>query len=400
MSRKANARGWLPILLLLASPALLWGLYKSVSIQMPADSYQGFVDNLARKDYGTAEADINKAIRLSPDNALFHASNGLLYFRLVQTPFRLKQLFGEEINLYPEDLNHIESAIQSYKKAILISPNDEGYYHNIGWLYFFSKDQQHSIEYLRNAIALDSTQPMLHVSLGLIQERYGEKESAYQEYAYAVRLSPGIVESPFFSDLKIRMPDQADRIVSSVILDLENKLKQDRSPLLKAKLGKLYLYKKSLEPAEKFLRESAEEMPGLSRPWLNLGQIFEMQYNEDEMKRCYEIADYLDSSDSLPAIRLGDFYDRHNQIPQAVFYYRKGVDRWVEQSSPHTRQTLRLYKAKVVVSNDIIPEELLYYCNPTFDIAGACLKLSVFYRHNGNEKLAEHYDGIGKKFSP
>src|SRR6185295_10641753 len=99
MSRKANARGWLPILLLLASPALLWGVYKSVSIQMSADSYQGFVDNLARKDYGTAEADINKAIRLSPDNALFHASNGLLYFRLVQTPFRLKQLFGEEINL-------------------------------------------------------------------------------------------------------------------------------------------------------------------------------------------------------------------------------------------------------------------------------------------------------------
>lgn len=358
-----------------------------------------FVRHLERDELAPAHDDIGRAVALDPQNAHYLANQALLEERALQRRF----VFGDfrDPQLTAEQRSHVENAVGSYRRALTLNPEDDFVYHNLGWLYWLLRQKQQAFDCLRRAASLDNTVPLYHVSLGLLHEYSGEGSAAAQEYAAALQLSPGLLDSPFFQELQRRAPAQAEQIVLDSIASLEGQLRRAQTPVLKAALGRLYLSREP-ERAAALLQEATLELPNLYRPWFNLGYLYELRGDGRQMELCYKKSIFLNGGEVLPPFRLAKYYDQHQRADEAIRYYRQAVNGWLNQASAHAGRVRRIYLSWFTVHDDIIPQGLLFYLNPDFDLAGTCRRLSELYRQIGDEKLADYYlhfvEGISPRF--
>jgi len=294
----------------------------------------------------------------------------------------------------PTEADQISAAIEAYQKSLKLNPLDDSHYHNLGWLYTFLQKKVQALNCFQKAISLDPSIALYHVSLGLLYEQADDKEGAYREYEIAVHLSPAISESHFFLDLKERSPEAAERVISESISHLEDELIRRPSPILKGKLGKLYLYMNMLDRAAVLLMQASSELPSLSRPWYNLGNIYEQQGDEASMRKCYQRAAFLDGSDPLPWLKLGNFYERHNNKNEAIRSYARVVSNRLNLASEHANRVFRIYRARSIVQDDVMPNGFLSYCSSAVDLSEICLKLAKLYDETGDTRLSSYYKDL------
>src|SRR6185369_1366254 len=117
---------------------------------------------------------------------------------------------------------------------------------------------------------------LYHVSLGLLRELRGDKTGAFTEYETALYLSPGLLDSRFFRDLRRRSPAEVEAMVTNVTARLDAKLTNGFDPPVAAKLGRFYL-KREPQRSVDLLSAATRALPNLSRPWANLGRLYELQ---------------------------------------------------------------------------------------------------------------------------
>lgn len=364
------------------------------------NAFRSFSLRFNQGQYGAARSDVERALAFSPENAYYAAGEGLLSFRTSQRQFDPADFLKLRLTLSEEEFKGIADAAQHYRRTLALNPLEDNNYHNLGWLYALQQQREQSLRCFRQAVALDGSVAMYHLSLGLLYEQGGEDEAAYRAYERAVRLSPAVLDSPFFRDLSARAPEAAERIIRDSISHLEEQARQTPSPIVKGKLGLLYLRANRPDEASAALKEAVTQLPGLSRPWHNLGAVSERRGDEAAMTDYYRRAAFLDAGDSVAWAKLGEVYDRQDNKREAIRFYTRSVGSWVNRTSEHARRAARIYHTQAVIFDDVVPNGFLSYCSPALDVAGICRRLSKLYEEMGDGHLSSYYKDLSLKLSP
>jgi tetratricopeptide (TPR) repeat protein len=383
--------GALPILALITFALVSM---KYTQVLRSESAFHSFARNFAVKQNLQAGEDIEKAISESSENAYYVSNKALLLASTLSLKFDPRRFRENQLEFSEEDKSRIGLAIDLYNRALELNPGDDCFHHNLGWLYCLLRQPAMASMHFRKAIDISSEIALYHVSLGLFYEWTNEQGKALSEYAVAIRLAPGMVDSDFFQDLQRRLPKEAEEILRANTLYFEDQLGLGNDPIFNASLGKLYLYRGRAEDAIKSLKESTSQLPSLSRPWANLGQCYELVGDESDAKLSYERAAFLEDADYSNWDRLGNMAYRHQQLTPAITYYERALTRWLKQSSIHSDRVFRVYRSKYIVPNDIIPTNLLAYSEPSFNDVGVYSRLAEMYRATGNQAAASYFDNL------
>ena len=384
----------------LALALYAYAYVESAREQQAASAFQQFGRRLEQKQFSAASRDVERAVGLSPGNAYYLANRGLLLVRMLRGKFDAAAFLEDRLAFVNDDLRQIEAAAQYYEKALALNPLDDSFQHNLGWLYSFLRKREQALRCFQRAVSIDGSVALYHLSLGLAYEQRGDKELADGEYLLAVRLSPATLDSRFFHDLQERSPGAAGRVIAESISHLEEELRRSPSPVVKGKLGKLYLQVNSLGAASAMLKQATTELPNLSRPWYNLGTIYETQGDDTTAKACYEKAVFLDGGDVSAWWRLGNYYDRHHNIRAAARAYTRAVDGWMRMRSEHAGRALHIYRARSIVMDDLVPNGFLAYCSPSLNILEICQRLAKLYEETGDLGLSSYYEDLSNSLRP
>ncbi|MDR1181367.1 MAG: O-antigen ligase family protein [Bacteroidales bacterium] len=299
-----------------------------------------------------------------PDSALYYATKGLEQERSTPIPISYNSL-----NEYPDSLTKtkrdtLEQAIQYYKKACLLSLSDALFQHNLGWLYWINQQPDSALYYLSKAVESEPNVALYYISKGLITESKNPDE-AFENYKLAILLSPDIIDSPFFKDLKERNPVKTEEL----LLDASNELLQILSvcytSVIEAKSGKILLSLSETERAYETFNHVTQIHPNLNRPWYYLGFIEQTKGNFDAMQVFYKKSLFLSPFDHLPLYAFASYYKKAGEEQKANSYYKSAGKAWKNKRSIHSSQCKRIYYSDTE-KDDVIPQGLLDYITPEF----------------------------------
>lgn len=382
---------WLIVALFGSALSMLIGETQRAA-NLAADHFRSFASHMLLARYSEARLEIEKAVRLSPGNAYYASSFGLLEERAGGS-FGSVLLMGNKPHIEEQGKEHVEAAIHWYEEALRLNPNDGSFHHNLGWLRGLLNQNEQALDHFKKALLLEPNNAMFRISHGLFCERSGMIQDAVSEYSLGVRLSPGVVDSRFFSALRQRWPSGAEEAVGNAINNLE--AQQTSDPVLKARLGKLYLYSDRVEAMETLKRVTVE-LPYLPRPWLNLGILLERQQQNEEAERCFEKSVFL-GGDYSALLRLGRLNDRAGRTAHAIRCYESAIESWRWKASEGARNIRRVYQSADIVPDNVVPRGFLSYIQPDFDLRATCSRLAILHRMSGNAERADYYDDLGKR---
>jgi tetratricopeptide (TPR) repeat protein/O-antigen ligase len=361
-----------------------------------------FIKQLNHRELVDAQQSIESAINLCPENAYYWACRGLLSERMIHHKFNVEEYLDNKSLLTESDKEQVGKGIASYGKALNLNPTDDEFYHNLGWLYILNRDEKQAEHCFHRAIQIDNNIALYHISLGIVKERNGDKDSALIEYGNAIRRLPSILDSQYYFDFMKRMPCDANKLIDSNIEYLEKDFHLSYDPTVAAKLAKLYFFKNEKEKALHLLEWTTKTLPSLSRPWLYLGDLYQ-SVNEEKMISCYQKSTFLDNSDVFPLLRLAQHYEQKNQINDAIQFYRRLIRASNLQYAFHSSRVSVMYSLackdeRMFIRDYLVPQGMLSYCAPLFDISSVYLRLADIYTKKGDTKRAEEYLRQSREF--
>ena len=139
----------------------------SASGMTEAHFNRGFAYNNSG-DYQKAIESFKEAIRLKPDDVYVHFNLGLAY----------------------NNSGDYQKAIESFKEAIRLKPDDVYAHYNLGLAYSNSGDYQKAIESFKKAIRLKPDDFYAHFNLGLAYSNSEDYQKAIESFKEAIRLKP------------------------------------------------------------------------------------------------------------------------------------------------------------------------------------------------------------------
>jgi tetratricopeptide (TPR) repeat protein len=382
--------------LLLALGLLALSHYQLQQVWQGEVAFSAALKQINNQQFQPAAADLVVALNASPRNAHYYAHEGLLRERIQSR--RIESLLAVQPVLTGSEEQQLRQAVRSYEQVLQLNPDDDLAYHNLGWLHFLLHEDREATACLRKAISLDAAIPLYHVSLGLQRERRGDREAAGAEFKTALRLSPGLLDSRFFRDFKLRSAETAERIVSELTREFAQQLDRGFDPVVAGKLAKLYLDRRA-DLALPLLRRATETFPSLARPWANLALYFDRNGDEESAKSCYERALFIDGSDVLSWYRLGRYFDRHNKTADAANCYAKAVNLFLRSESEHAGRVRRIYLSYYTLFDDVVPNGLSAYLMAGFNLPQACRRLSQIHAAAGETSEAARFDQLEKDYA-
>lgn len=318
---------------------------------------QSFYIRMQKADFRGAQQDIDEAVRLWPSNARHHSWRGYCLSQNLPS-----QCPAPGVGLDTRATDDARQAATEYRKAVELNGQDPVAHHNLAWLDHLLGNNAEAHREWERAIALDPENAIFHLSFGLFLEETGEREAARRQYVAAIELSPAVLDSPFFSRLAARTPDDANWVVQQAISHIESRVGND--PILKARLGKLWLYRGNLQRAFELLESAAHDLPNLPMVWFNLGEVRRLQGNGDDAAACYNKARFLDAGLAGPPLRLGQMYGDAGQRDNAIQQLRLAVRNWGRINPPTAAHNSRLYAGIVQPIDDLLPTTLVWYVSP------------------------------------
>lgn len=295
-----------------------------------------------------------------PENALSIAKKGLEHERELNIHFKQDMTRTQQDSLV--------KVLQLFQRANELSPSDAMFQHNLGWLYWSIEQKDSAYIYLSRAVRTEPNIALYHISKGLIEESIGNEAEAFAAFKRAILLSPDIVDSPFFNDLKERNPLAAEKLLRDISDDLLQRLAVRYSSIIDAKSGKLLLSIGETEQAYKKFVHVTQFHPNLSRPWFYLGLIEQKRKNYEAMKNYYKKCLFLSPFDHLPLFAFATYYKNINDISKYESYQKAAEKAWENKRSVHSSQSKRQYFLETN-KDDVIPNGLLDYITPSFKLS-------------------------------
>ena len=131
--------------------------------------YARGVCNERLKDWPEAEADLKKALELSPDES--PVLNYLGYTWVDQS-------------------QNLKTAMDYIRKAVKLKPDDGYYIDSLGWAYYRLGNIQSAVEHLERAVELKPDDPVINDHLGDAYWRIGRKLEAKYQWQQSLTLKP------------------------------------------------------------------------------------------------------------------------------------------------------------------------------------------------------------------
>lgn len=258
----------------------------------------------------------------------------------------------------------VEEAIHLYEEAIHLNPFDALFQHNLGRLYFMNNQPDSALIYLSQAIETDPNTAIYHISKGLIIESQHSDE-AFEAYKQAVLLSPDIIDSQFFKDLKKRNPVKTEELLKNASNELLQILSFQYSSIIEAKSGKILLALGETERAYETFRHVTQIHPNLNRPWYYMGFIEQEKKSFEVMQELYKKSLFLSPFDYLPLYTFAAYYEETGNKSKSDSYYKAAEKAWKNKRSVHSSRCKRMYFTDTE-KDDVIPKGLLDYISPVF----------------------------------
>jgi tetratricopeptide (TPR) repeat protein len=340
--------------LVLGAVSLVFGDYDRAESDV-----RRFYAQVAAADFRQAKQTIDEAIRLWPSNARYYGWRG--YAASQELP---SQCPAHGVPLDAKTLEQVRQAAADYRHALELNSRDAVAHHNLAWLAHLVGKEQEARREFEQAVAIDPETAIYHLSLGAFLDEGGDSAAANAEYVAAIERTPAILDSPFFARLRGQFPDRAESIVQQAITRTEGRLGNTNDPILKARLGKFYLYRHDLQHAGELLESAARDLPNLPLVWFNLGEVRRLQGKRDEAWACYGKAKYLDGSLAGPVLRIAEMYREAGQRNPAVENFRAAAQKWSHVNPVTAAHNNRLYGGAPQTIDDLLPTTLVWYASP------------------------------------
>ena len=350
---------WLQV----ATPPLLVAFLVAaclVSRQEQAEAKLGeFYGSLVNAEFADAQTSIQAASALSPNDGRYRAWAGYLAAQTI--PAEEASCAIPPSSLTSPERQSAARAIAEYKEAVARNGFDAGFHHSMAWLYHRLGEQAQARSEYRRAIDLDSANPLLHASFGLFLEEAGELKAADEEYVRALSLSPQLLESRFFVDLRLRSSERSHALIEASIRRLESRMGQTGSPVIKAQLARFLMERGDGDRAYRLLTQAVEELPNLPLAWANLGVLQSKRGESEASLRSFRRASLLDGGHVTSALRLGNAYRQAGQRQLAFAEYHRAAMNSDARLPATAAHDFRLYKGSRRPIDNLLPTMLFRY---------------------------------------
>ena len=199
-----------------------------------------FYSQMAKADFEGAGRSMDEAIRLWPSNARYHSWLG--YVISQNLPSQCSGIGPEDARTGRTSRGGLPARASAQWPGRRGAPQSRMARSSAG------HDREARQEW-GQAVALDPDTAIYHLSLGMFLEEAGDADAANRQYIAALDLSPSILDSPFFTRYRARSPERAEAVVREAMSQTETRLGNSNDPILKARLGKFYLYRGDLQRA-------------------------------------------------------------------------------------------------------------------------------------------------------
>ncbi len=324
---------------------------------------------------------LQKSLRLYPANALLHANEGI---------YLLSKIPGYDSLLFPDA--HIPEAVATrvetaFGKAVALNPDDASFQCNLGVVQLMAGNTVNGLQHLKQSLKLAPHQSIYHVLCGMAYP--DDRIFSHQRFVHAVYYSPDILDSKWFSDLQAKDSTLAFSIVRDAQAMLSDSLTRRNTPLLKARLAKVWLHQGKTALAENLLDDVTREMPSLNRPWLMMGDIAAMNHDSIAVQY-YERAMLLDPTDAWAKIRTGDWYMSNDDLSRAFGYYMDALRVAYLTPTEHSLRSYSMYHSHTAI-NDVVPPAFCQYIRPYVNVRKLADLIAQGFEYEGNTNKAAQY---------
>lgn len=203
------------------------------------------------------------------------------------------------------DKGDTEQAVQNFRQALLLDPEDTSLYFSIGFAYKKLKQYEHSVAYYEKAVELKPNLPQAYYNLGNIYKEMENMDEAVSNYQKALLLKPNDVD---------------------ILVTLARILKD----------------RKQNEEAIKFYQRAIEAKPHMEDVLVELAEMY-VEANEIEKARVtYEMVIEANPNNELACFKLGNLFEEED-LEAAIMCYQRALEINPAYADAYQSLTLALY---------------------------------------------------------
>ena len=250
-----------------------------------------------------AISDLNKAIKLNPENAVTYFSRGKAYFKKGD-PEKAISDYDKAIELNPgytdvyfsrgyyyQTIGEYGKAISDYNKVISIRPRNAHAYNYRGSAYFIKEEYQKAFTDFNKAIELNPGFAAAYQNRGSVYYRMGKQHKAIFDYNRSITLNPNLAASYQDRGSIYFNQDRFDEAISDYCKALEL---NPEDPVTYNNRGIAYFAREQYQKAFDDFNKVIELNPGYVDPYIYRGYYHQMMRDYSKAIADYSIALKLD----------------------------------------------------------------------------------------------------------
>ena len=224
------------------------------------------------------------------------------------------------IGLHLLELGALESAEACLQRAIKLAPNYAYAHSNLGKLYRKRKSPAVALKHVQHALQLTPNEPLLHVNLAGIYLDLKQTEQAKQAALNAIELSPAQPQAWINLSAALLKQHRSDEAENAACKALGL---TDQVPEAWEALGLAMVSQRRLKDAETAFKKSVALNPHSADTWVGLGAMHGLQSHHVQAEAAYRKALELDPGKVEAWVQLGLSLKELKQIDEALNCLRK-----------------------------------------------------------------------------
>lgn len=256
-----------------------------------ADAYFNLAQIYVRlNDLTNAATNLRKVIAMKPDEEK--------YSKMLKNLVQQYLKDGESLR----QRRNNEGAIEKYKQALDIDPNEFLAYYLSGLAYFDLKKYNEALESVNKGLTINPEHAKSYLVLGQINEKTNKKDEALAAYEKVVKIDPAYEAG--WDRIGVQYYNQKNYDKS---IEAYRKLLEINPDNIRAyeKLGQIYLDMSNFKEAVVNLEKVTQKDDKNLKAWQRLAQAYNSQGDCAQAKTAAETALKVKNSDALALIELG-----------------------------------------------------------------------------------------------
>jgi tetratricopeptide (TPR) repeat protein len=249
-----------------------------------------------------------------PDNAQKALDHAAFFGPNTVTPFDSVSLNISADKLY--QYGDIEGAIEEFKKALAVDPENVNVHNSLGVCYGVQGDSDLAIDAFETAIRLDPTDVMATFNLGLAHIKQGDREKALKLFLKAYKLDGDNPEVAY--QIGVCYQEKGNTDLAIEYLEIASGNSPKGAHVFRA-LGECYLEKEMHKEAAKAYEKVIKLSPTDAKSLSTLGYLYGVigENLEIAIVLCRE-STKIDPENGLYRYRLGKLYQQSEDYENAI----------------------------------------------------------------------------------